>query len=137
MFLAFYYKFCFISMVISVPSVSINLFLHPRQSFQVMHHINKKYTLPKQRFYVVTVSVFFERYKVKMSLCLIKHHALKYILDLGAQWPATCPSQFITWKRKPVIQWVWGWMGSEINLGVVTREKSMPLLGTKCWSSSS
>jgi hypothetical protein len=54
--------------------------------------------------------------KVKLSLCLTQHHAMKmywgsggiapHIFDLGGEWSASCPSCFTPRERPPGTHWI-------------------------------
>jgi hypothetical protein len=74
--------------------------------------------------------------KVKLSLCLTKHRAMKTywgsggiaprILDLGTRWrwwSASRPGRFIPRKRAPGTHWIGGWVGPRTVLDVVVKRK--------------
>jgi hypothetical protein len=73
--------------------------------------------------------------KVKLSLCLIKHHAMKTywgsrgiaprILDLGTRWrwSASRPGCFIPRKRAPGTHWIGGWVGPRDVQDTVVKRK--------------
>jgi hypothetical protein len=74
--------------------------------------------------------------KVKLSLCLPKHHAMKTywgsggiaprILDFGTrwgEWSALRPGHFIPRERAPGTHWIWGWVGPRTGLNTVVRRK--------------
>jgi hypothetical protein len=77
--------------------------------------------------------------KVKLSLCLIKHYAMKayggsrcihpYFLDLGArcEWLASRLSHFIPDERTPGIHWIGGWLGPIAGLEDVRQRKILHL----------
>jgi hypothetical protein len=76
------------------------------------------------------------RAKVKLSLCLTKHHAMKAywgsggitprILDHGTRWRwvvSLRPGRFTPRERAPVTHWIGGWVGSRAVLNAVVRRK--------------
>jgi hypothetical protein len=72
--------------------------------------------------------------KVKLPLCLIKHHARKTewryssthsltsALD-GGEWSASRPSRFTPREGVPATRWIGGWLGSRASLDMVSKRK--------------
>jgi hypothetical protein len=74
--------------------------------------------------------------KVKLSLCLTKHHAMKMywgvevqlhgfltlVLD-GGEWSASHPGRFTPRERAPGTHWIGGWVGTRAILDVVVKKK--------------
>jgi hypothetical protein len=74
--------------------------------------------------------------KVELSLCLIKHHAVKtywgvevYLqafltsaLD-GGEWSASPPGHFNPRERAPGTHWIGGWVGPRAVLDTVVKKK--------------
>jgi hypothetical protein len=69
---------------------------------------------------------------VKLSLCLVKHHAMKTYVGVevelhtilvsaihGGEWSVSRPGHFNIRERAPDIPWIGGWMGPRIFLGAV------------------
>jgi hypothetical protein len=71
-----------------------------------------------------------EQVKVKLSLCLIKHHAMKTmgggegIVLYGGEWSASRSGHFIHGERAAGIHWIGGWVGLRACVDVVTRNIS-------------
>jgi hypothetical protein len=74
--------------------------------------------------------------KVKLSLCLTKHHSMKTyrgstdiaprILDLdtrGGDWSASLSVCFTPSERAPGIHWIRGWLDPRAILGAVVKRK--------------
>jgi hypothetical protein len=74
--------------------------------------------------------------KVKLSLCLTKHHAMKTFwgngviaprnltsaLD-GGEWSASRPGRFTPRERAPGTHWIGGWLGPRAGLDTVVNRK--------------
>jgi hypothetical protein len=80
--------------------------------------------------------------KAKLSLCLIKHYAMKayggvevYIhvfltsALVGGEWSASRPCRFTPGERDPGTHWIGGWVGPKAGLDDVERRKISPLPG--------
>jgi hypothetical protein len=78
----------------------------------------------------------FHKVKVKLSLCLTKHHAMKTIGEWryssthsltstleGVEWPASRPSRFTPRERSPRTPWIGGWVGPRAVLDAVVKRK--------------
>jgi hypothetical protein len=74
--------------------------------------------------------------KVKLSLCLTKHHAMKTyyrsggiaprILDLGSRWRwvvSFTPGRFTPRERAPGTHWIGAWVGPRTVLDAVVKRK--------------
>jgi hypothetical protein len=90
--------------------------------------------------------------KVKLSLCLIKHHSIKtyggvevYLhaflisaLD-GGEWSASHPGRYTNRERSPDTHWIGGWVGPRAGLDAVTkrnipsprRDSNLSLVGSR------
>jgi hypothetical protein len=80
--------------------------------------------------------------KVKLSLCLTKHYAIKSVwwsvcrdpqfLDLGTscnKWSALHPDRFTPGERAPVTHWIGGWVGPRTGLDDLEKRKFLTLPG--------
>jgi hypothetical protein len=88
--------------------------------------------------------------KIKLSLCLTKHHAMQAylgsgvtaprIFDLGTrggEWSASRPGRFNPREKAPVTHWIGGWVGLRTGLDAVVRRKiPNPYRDSNSWSSS-
>jgi hypothetical protein len=89
------------------------------------------------RFYIIIrdgyVRLVKVKVKVKLFLCLTKHHAMKTYWGVeytstrsftsemyGDEWSATHPCRFTPRKRTPGIHWIGGWMGPAAGLDAVS-----------------
>jgi hypothetical protein len=76
------------------------------------------------------------RWKVKLSLCLTKHHAMKTYWGMevqlhafltsaldGSEWSASRPDRFTPRKRVPGTHWTGGWVGPRAVLDAVMKKK--------------
>jgi hypothetical protein len=67
--------------------------------------------------------------KLKLSLCLTKHHSMKiywgsggraprifYLGTSEGEWSASSPGRFTLRERAPGIQWIGGWVGPRAGL---------------------
>jgi hypothetical protein len=73
--------------------------------------------------------------KVKLSLCLTKHHAMKtyrenggiatHIFDLGTrcEWAASRLGRFAPKETAPSTHWIGGWVGPRVVLDAVVKRK--------------
>jgi hypothetical protein len=80
-----------------------------------------------------STSVCFKR-KVKLSLCVTKHHAMKAYwrnssthslisaLD-GGEWSASRPGRFTPRKRAPGIHWIGGWVHPRAYVSLSTQSE--------------
>jgi hypothetical protein len=83
---------------------------------------------------IIDTRIYVYIYKVKSSLCLSKHHAMKTYwgsglhafltsaLD-GGEWSASWPSRFTPRERASGIHWIGGWMGPRAVLDAVVMRK--------------
>jgi hypothetical protein len=87
--------------------------------------------------------------KVKLSLCLTKHHIKKTYIFLNkeevllhafltsaldrSEWSASCSSRFIPEVRAPSIHCTRGWVGLRAGMNAVAKRKNsiLPLPGTE------
>jgi hypothetical protein len=87
-----------------------------------------------QPFYVYGVSLSsIYLIKVKLFLCLMKHHAFKVygkwtcssnFLDLGSKWKWVIswhPGRFTPLKETPCTDWIGGWVDHRANLDAVVK----------------
>jgi hypothetical protein len=77
-----------------------------------------------------------KKVKVKLSLCLTKHHAMKTYwgsggiapriltsaLD-GGEWSASCPACFTPRERAPATHWIGSWVDPRAVLDTVVKRK--------------
>jgi hypothetical protein len=73
--------------------------------------------------------------KVKLSLCLTKHHAMKTYWGVevqlhaltsaldGGEWLASRPGRFTPRERAPGTHWIGGWVGPRAILDTVVKRK--------------
>jgi hypothetical protein len=74
--------------------------------------------------------------KVKLSLCLTKHHAMKTYWGVevklhdsltstleGGEWSVSRPSRFTPRERAPGTHWIGGWVGPGAVLDAVVKRK--------------
>jgi hypothetical protein len=71
--------------------------------------------------------------KVKLSLCLTKHHTMKtwmyrstHSLTLaldGGEWSVSCPGCFTPRERAPGMHWIGCWVGLRAGLDTVLKRK--------------
>jgi hypothetical protein len=74
--------------------------------------------------------------KVKLSLCLTKHHAMRHIGDWthsfmhsltsaldGGDWLASRPGRFTPRERPPTTHWIGGWVGPRASLDMGSKRK--------------
>jgi hypothetical protein len=87
--------------------------------------------------------------KVKVSLYLIKHYALRTVwgngciappflalaLDEG-EWSASRPGRFTLAERVPGTHWIRGWVAARAGLDSVEKRKILSLLGIEPWPPS-
>jgi hypothetical protein len=81
---------------------------------------------------------FILKVKVKLSLCLSQHHAMKTYWGVelqlhafltsalgGGEWSDSRPGRFTPRERAPSSHWIGGWMGPRTVLGTVVK-RSIP-----------
>jgi hypothetical protein len=79
-------------------------------AFYDMHGLQWDYSFPRSPH-----GDYVNKVKVKLSLCLTKHHAMKTdrgvtsALDEG-EWSASCPCRFTPRERIPGTHWIGGWV---------------------------
>jgi hypothetical protein len=74
--------------------------------------------------------------KVKLPLCLTKHHAMKVYWGMevqlhtfltsaldGGVWSALRPGRFTPGEKAPGTHWIGGWVGPRAVLGAVVKRK--------------
>jgi hypothetical protein len=85
---------------------------------------------------VLVFRILLKKVKVRLSLCLTKHHSIKaywwmevYLhaflalaLD-GGEWSASRPSRFTPRERAPGTHWIGGWVGPRTVLDAVVKRK--------------
>jgi hypothetical protein len=73
--------------------------------------------------------------KVKLSLCLTKHHTMKTYCGVEAElpafltsalvggWSASRPGRFTPGERAPGTHWIGGWVGPRAGLDTIVKRK--------------
>jgi hypothetical protein len=82
------------------------------------------------------------RGKVKLSVCLTKHYAIKAYGGLGVyihvfltsalvgrEWSASLPLRFTPRQEAPGTHWIRGWMGPRTGFDVTEKRKNILLSG--------
>jgi hypothetical protein len=77
--------------------------------------------------------------KVKLSLCLTEHHAMKAYWGVGyssthslisaldgGEWSASCPGRFTNRERAPGINWIGGWVVPRAVLDTAVVKRKIP-----------
>jgi hypothetical protein len=66
-----------------------------------------------------------EKVKVKLSLSLTKHHAMKSLTSVldGGEWSASRPGRFIRKERPPDTHWIGGCVDPRAGLDTVSKRK--------------